>query len=132
MKKLLLLAILAVFAFADYPIQPSQVPTGAQTFIKEHFKQNITFAKKDFWEVEVYLQDGTKVEFQNDNFKEAKGFNLPITMLPQGVQNTIKKQFKGHNLTQIETEYYGYELEFNGVLKVKISPVGYILYQEID
>ena len=129
---ILTLLVLATTAYADYPIQPSQVPTQNVQFIKQHFKQEITFAKKDFWEIEVYLTDGTKVEFKNGNFHSAKGFNLPVSFLPSGVQKTIKEKYSNQSLTEIEAEYYGYELEFNGMLKVKISSTGSVLYQEID
>lgn len=129
---LLVLFGLTTSVYADYPIQPNQIPSQNVQFIKQHFKQDITFAKKDFWEIEVYLIDGTRVEFKNGNFHSAKGFNLPTSFLPSGVQKAIKEKYAGQALTEIEAEYYGYELEFNGMLKVKVSSTGAILYQEID
>lgn len=134
MFKLFLVLLFGItLAYADYPIHPNQIPEKSKQFLSQHFKQDVTFAKKDSWEYEVYLQDGTRVEFTNfGNFKEAKGYNLPKTMLPVSVQDTIQKQFQGHYLTKIEVDLFGFEIEFNDYLKIKINPSGYILYQEID
>ena len=136
MSKLFLAVLMLVgitFAYADYPIAPNQIPANSKQFLSQHFKQEATFAKKDLWEYEVYLQDGTRVEFTGTGaFKEAKGFNLPSSILPKGVQNTIQKQYQGQALTKVEVEYFGYSLEFNDFLEVKITSAGMIIHQKID
>ncbi len=75
---LLLLSVLSCNA-QGRKIDPSQLPEGAHTFLKEHFpNQTIIHASKD-WEhgekgFEVWLSNGTEVEFWKDgSYREVDG-----------------------------------------------------------
>lgn len=133
MRFILSFLIALSFAIADYQISPSQLPQNAKNFLQEHFQMEATFAVRDSWEYEVMLSNGTKVEFTtNGTFKSAKGLSLPKSILPQSVRKVADTQFTNQPITEIEVEYYGYDLEFSGYIEVKVTSTGQILMQKID
>lgn len=47
MFKLFLVLLFGItLAYADYPIHPNQIPEKSKQFLSQHFKQDVTFAKK--------------------------------------------------------------------------------------
>ena len=79
-----------------YGVQLSSIPQNAQNFIKQHFPNiKVTFIERDWEDIEVYLENGTQIDFfPNGDWKEVKCYgNMPNTILPANVMNTIKRTY---------------------------------------
>ncbi len=140
MKKFILSAVtfglLTAAAQADMPMAPAALPQPAQAFIQQHFKNTgIMYVEQDDDDVEVRLSDGTKIEFYfNGEWKEAKAYGnpLPVTMLPNPVANTLKKEYPQALIIKVEKEWNGYEIKLNNMMKLFIDGNGTLLGQKLD
>lgn len=129
------LVMQATVSFADDTIIPAeQLPTAAQTFIKKTFpKSAITYVEKEGYILptyEVHLSNGTKVEFdRKGNWKkvDAHQQSVPAQLIPAHIATHIKTNYPGTQITKIDREVYGYEIELSNDLGLKFCKAGTLL-----
>ena len=138
MKKLLVLllcvAAVNVYAVTDRPVTFAQLPQKAQQFINKHFS-NVGFlsAKQDDGEYEVYLNDGTKVDFTlQGDWKEVDCHTLavPAALIPAGIAQYVKTNFPNNIITKIEKTYNGYDIELGNDMELKFDKNGKFMYAD--
>ncbi len=135
MKQLITLTI-CLFIFSgiikadnDKPVTIDELPQKAQEFLKQHFSKNtISYAQveKELWDkkYDVVFTNGEKIEFdKNGEWKEidCKFSAVPDILVPQQIQDHIKKQFPQNKIIQIEKDSKGYEIKLNNKLELKYT-----------
>ena len=140
MKKIFL-AITCAFALianacADnyHPINLSQLPEKAQTFLSTHFPEaKVSLVRKEVELVktnyDVIFEDGSKVEFDHKgNWNEVDCGTQPVPagIVPQAINKVIKAHYPNTQVTKIERDHReievkltnGTELTFNKHLQL--------------
>ena len=98
------------------------LPMSAQQFVKQYFADascSRVEKEKDngFWEYEVLLSDGSKVEFNEKGewtSVECKYSVLPIGIIPFVIAEDIAKKYPDLKPYKIEKEVGGYEIDIPG------------------
>ena len=107
MKKMMFLFVslfvmnLAVFADNDKPIQVTEMPKGAQSFVKSDFaNQSVAVAKMetDFFDktYDVIFTNGDKVEFDkkgNWTKVDCEHTQVPQAVIPAAIQQYVSKNY---------------------------------------
>ncbi|KGO89503.1 PepSY-like domain-containing protein [Flavobacterium suncheonense] len=116
-------------------IDPSQLPEGAHTFLKEHFpNKTIVRATKD-WEhgekgFEVWLNDGTEVEFWKDgSYREVDGHGKPIPtayILPS-ITEYVKAKYPNEKITHIDWGHKDLDVDLTNKIDLEFDKNGNIL-----
>ena len=138
MKKvfLLLLSVIAlnVYAFADRPVTFAQLPQKAQQFINKHFSSvGFLSATQDDGEYEVYLKDGTEIDFTaTGEWKSVDRHTvaIPAALVPAAIAQYVKTNFPNNIITKIEKNYNGYDIELETDLELKFDKNGKFLYAD--
>ena len=139
MKKTLMMALMAVFAaaalFADRIVPVDSIPQAAKNLIAEHFPgRNAQFAKADFNEWEVQLDDGTEIEFTGGG--EWKGIKcytgVPLSVLPQAIADHVAQSYPDVPVLNAEKERRGYELKLANRMEMFFGLDGCLLGQKLD
>ena len=99
----------------------------AQTFAKTPV--NAIKIDKDWFsidEYEVFLSDGTKVEFDGTGvFKSAKNrAGLPSSVIPKEVADCISKNYAGNKIVELEVKKYGYKVKLSDSSELKVFGKG--------
>lgn len=118
-----------------YGVQLSSIPQNAQNFIKQHFANTqVTFIERDWDDIEVYLANGIQIEFfPNGDWKEVKGYgNVPSTILPPNVMNTVKRTYPNAAIVKIEKQFTIFEVKLNNMMELYIDNNGQLLGQKWD
>ena len=118
-----------------YGVQLSSIPQNAQNFLKQHFANvQVTFIERDWDDIEVYLANGTQVDFfPNGDWKEVKGYgNIPNTILPANVMNTIKRTYPNAAIVKIEKQFTIFEIKLNNMMELYVDNNGQLLGQKWD
>ena len=124
---------------ADAQAQPAAtaqaVPEAINAFIKQHFPNaTITGVEPDNdhggMEYDVYLNDGTEVDFDANNQWEtiecrAKG--VPAAFIPQAIANYVMSNYQNMVIAKIHKEHFGYEIELNNGLELSFDNSGQFL-----
>lgn len=134
-KILCIFFIFFLFAKADMIIAPNSLPPNAQAFIAANFTAQIGLAQRDDDSFEVYLTDGTELEFDMmGNWKELKSRMSPLNpnILPPNIVTILQNTYQGAFITKIERKISYFEVKFSNRLEIKIDPNGTILSQEYD
>lgn len=121
---------LNVFAVNDRPITFQQLPQKAQTFINTHFKGVEVLSATVDDDYEVYLANGTKVEFtMQGDWKEVKcpGTAVPAAIVPAAISKYVKTNFANSMIIKIDKKYSGYEIELNNGMELKFDKSGNFL-----
>lgn len=105
------------------------VPAAVTDFINKNFPgTTITGQDPDNdGEIEVYLSDGTKVEFApNNEWKTIKcpGKGVPAALVPQAIANYVKSNFQSTLITKIDKKYGSYEIELNNGAELNFDANG--------
>ena len=135
MKKLLSIAMLgfSMISFAqDRAINYNQMPKTSQQFVNKYFgvKQvGSTILDDDYFskEYKVYLNNGTKVEFEgNGSWKEIDGNHtaIPTGFIPAKITNYVKRSFPNTMITKIEKDRNSIDIELNNGLDVEFDRNG--------
>ena len=135
MKKVfvLLLSLVAMntYAFADIPVTFAQLPQKAQQFITKHFSGvEFLFGKQDDGEYEVYLMDGTEIDFTiAGEWKDVDCHTraVPAAIVPAGISKYVKARFANNIIVKISKKYGGYEIELDNDLELKFDRNGNFL-----
>ena len=118
-----------------YGVQLSSIPQNAQNFIKQHFSGiEVTFIERDWEDIEVYLANGTQVDFfPNGDWKEVKCYgNMPNSILPANVMNTVKKTYPNAAIVKIEKQFTTFQVKLNNMMELYIDSNGQLLGQQWD
>lgn len=118
-----------------YGVQLSSIPQNAQSFIKQHFANvKVTFIERDWDEIKVYLENGTQIEFfPNGDWKEIKCYgNMPASVLPANVMNTVKRTYPNAAIIKIEKQFTIFEVKMNNMMELYIDNNGQLLGQKWD
>lgn len=118
-----------------YGVQLSSIPQNAQNFIKQHFPNiKVTFIERDWEDIEVYLENGTQIDFfPNGDWKEVKCYgNMPNTILPANVMNTIKRTYPNAAIIKIEKQFTIFEIKLNNMMELYVDNNGQLLGQKWD
>ena len=134
MKKLFVLLLglitLNVFASNDRPITFQQLPQKAQQFITTNFKGVEVLSATVDDDYEVYLANGTKVEFTlQGEWKEVKcvAGAVPAAIIPAAISKYVKTHFPNTTIVKIDKKYNGYEVELNNDRELKFDKNGNFL-----
>ncbi|ARJ56553.1 hypothetical periplasmic protein (DUF2874 domains) [Campylobacter cuniculorum DSM 23162 = LMG 24588] len=135
MKFIFLTLILLCVLFADFIISPESLPPNAKEFLQKNFNAQIGIVQVDKNNYEVYLSDGTELEFDMDgSWREIESkFNpLNFNILPPILADIIKNNYPNATMLEIKKKINYYKIQLNNGLKVIIDFNGTILHQEFD
>ena len=143
MKKVLVSGIFAIAllmtACSDKPVIPEQLPAPVKTFVQQTYPgQTITFAQKDLelfgWQYEVFLGDGTHIEFDTDDMwdkiESHAGRPVPVQLIPAPIATHLQANFPGVFVTKIDKDRNGYEIELVNGMELKYNKQGVL--REMD
>lgn len=120
----------SVWAGNDKPIQVTELPKSAQSFIKNHFvDQSVAVAKveTDFMDksYDVIFTNGDKVEFDKKGKwtkVDCKHGQVPQGIIPMPIQKYIAKNYPDAKVIKIElTDRKGYEVDLNNGLDIEFD-----------
>lgn len=120
----------SVWAGNDKPIQVTELPKSAQSFIKNHFAdQSVAVAKMetDFMDksYDVIFTNGDKVEFDKKGKwtkVDCKHGQVPQGIIPMPIQKYIAKNYPDAKVVKIElTDRKGYEVDLNNGLDIEFD-----------
>lgn len=120
----------SVWAGNDKPIQVTELPKSAQSFIKNHFAdQSVAVAKveTDFMDksYDVIFTNGDKVEFDKKGKwtkVDCKYGQVPQGIIPMPIQKYIAKNYPDAKVIKIElTDRKGYEVDLNNGLDIEFD-----------
>ena len=107
------------------------LPEAITTFLKQHFP-NATVAgvepdnEHGGLEYDVYLNDGTQVDFDTNNqwekVESMKG--VPAALVPKAIATYVKGNYQNLAITKINKEYGGYEIELANGMDLKFDGSG--------
>ena len=126
---------MAFSLYADVIISPNSLPKNIKSFIATHFKAQIGLAQMDTKSYEIYLTDGTELEFDiMGNWKEIESKINPISflILPTNIASIIQSQYPKALLMEVERKINYYKAKLSNQMKIKIDLNGLILSQEFD
>lgn len=136
MKKTLAMMLIALAAsassvvFAGTPIQQSELPKAAQTFISKYFaNEKVKKVEKDNgrrgMEYEVDFSSGAEVEFNSEgnwkDVKAAKGNAVPAAIVPKAIATYVNSNFSGQSIVEISRKRGGYEVELSNGSELKLT-----------
>lgn len=131
--------LLLMTACSDKPVVPEQLPVPVKTFIQQTYPgEAITFAQKDLellgWKYEVFLADGTRIEFDTDDMwdkiESPMARPVPVQLIPSPIAAHIQAYFPGVFVTKIDKEHNGYEIELANGMELKFNKQG--ILREMD
>ncbi|MBK1971012.1 PepSY-like domain-containing protein [Campylobacter sp. TTU-622] len=111
------------------------LPPNSKEFIKKYFKAPVGIVQQDKNSYEVYLSDGTELEFSSDGSWreiEAKITPLDLDILPVNIASIVKNEFKNIKAKEIEKKINYYKIKLVNNIKVLIDFNGTILHKEYD
>ncbi|EHU8930548.1 PepSY-like domain-containing protein [Campylobacter coli] len=116
-------------------ISPDELPSISKEFLKNNFQAPIGIVQRDKHAYEVYLSDGTELEFESDgSWKEieSKVFPFDLNFLPPNLTNIIQNKFPNTKAREIERKINYYKIKLTNNIEVHIDFNGTILYTEYD
>ncbi|TEY01616.1 hypothetical protein ELQ16_07235 [Campylobacter sp. US33a] len=133
---LLLSLLLANLLKADIIVSPDSLPTTIKAFLEEHFKQvSIGIVQQDKNSYEVYLSDGTELEFDIDGLWkeiESKHKALSFKILPTHIASIITNRYPQAFLIEIERKINHYKIKLSNGLELYIDNNGTIIQERYD
>jgi hypothetical protein len=136
MKKMMFLFVslfvmnLAVFADNDKPIQVTEMPKEAQSFVKSHFaNQSVAVAKMetDFLDktYDVIFTNGDKVEFDkkgNWTKVDCEHTQVPQAVIPAAIQQYVSKNYPDAKVLKIEkTDRKGFDVDLSNGFDIEFD-----------
>lgn len=121
---LMSLALVVMTACADQPL-----PQKAQRFLDQYFpKCSVVLIETDVEEgvaeYEVWLNDGTKVEFDMWGEWRRVGRNksgVPVAMIPDGIMQYITTHYPNNVVTKFSRKDYGYKVELSDDMDLRFN-----------
>ena len=145
MKKIVFLFVslfvmnLVVLADNDKPIQISQMPKKAQSFVQKYFAdQSVAVAKMetDFLDktFDVIFTNGDKVEFDkkgNWTKIDCEHTQVPAEVIPVAIQQYVSKNYPDAKVVKIEkTDRKGYDVDLSNGFDIEFDK--HMNVREID
>ena len=136
---LIVLSLLSVMAYAGNDKITSDtniLPVSSRQFISDHFKDipvSHILIEKNLIRISSYdviLTDGTNVEFNHKGeWKEIKRHGLPIppAIIPEVIQDLIKKNYSSNKVVKIEKEIRDYEIKLDNGLEMTFDLKGNLI-----
>lgn len=140
MKDTILLGIIALFAIGIASCSHeksytdmSEVPVAVQTTVTDNFQSGVASAKVEtnaigVDEYEVYLQDGTKVKFEGEDWEEVKvpaGQSVPDAFVIEPIRTYVANtQEPGITIVKIEKDKNGYDIELSNGVDIEFDQNG--------
>lgn len=136
MKKMMFLFMslfvmnLAVFADNDKPIQVTEMPKEAQSFVKSHFaNQSVAVAKMetDFFDktYDVIFTNGDKVEFDKKGKwtkVDCEHTQVPQAVIPAAIQQYVSKNYPDAKVVKIEkTDRKGFDVDLSNGFDIEFD-----------
>ena len=136
MKRILSLMVvimmtsLTAIIYAGTPINRSELPKAAQTFLTKYFpRDGVRKAEKDSGyrnlEYEVDLNSGAEIEFrENGDWKDIKaayGHAVPAALVPAAISKYVTANFRGQKIVEISRIRRGYEVELSNGTELKLT-----------
>lgn len=136
MKKMMFLFVslfvmnMAVFADNDKPIQVTEMPKEAQSFVKSHFaNQSVAVAKMetDFFDktYDVIFTNGDKVEFDkkgNWTKVDCEHTQVPQAVIPAAIQQYVSKNYPDAKVVKIEkTDRKGFDVDLSNGFDIEFD-----------
>lgn len=136
MKKMMFLFVslfvmnLAVFADNDKPIQVTEMPKEAQSFVKSHFaNQSVAVAKMetDFFDktYDVIFTNGDKLEFDkkgNWTKVDCEHTQVPQAVIPAAIQQYVSKNYPDAKVVKIEkTDRKGFDVDLSNGFDIEFD-----------
>lgn len=136
MKKMMFLFVslfvmnLAVFADNDKPIQVTEMPKEAQSFVKSHFaNQSVAVAKMetDFFDktYDIIFTNGDKVEFDkkgNWTKVDCEHTQVPQAVIPTAIQQYVSKNYPDAKVVKIEkTDRKGFDVDLSNGFDIEFD-----------
>lgn len=110
---------------------PQALPEAITAFLKQHFPNaTVVGVEPDYdhggQEYDVYLNDGTKVDFdannQWDQVESMRG--VPAFFIPNAIASYVRSSYQNMTITKINKEYHGYEIELANGLDLNFDRSG--------
>ena len=132
MKKIfvILMSVIAMSAFVscDRTVSPDKLPDKAKQFIAANFSgTEVLSVRKDGFQYDVLLMDGTDMEFKHSGqwIKVDCGLNpLPTGVLLPNTIAYLTTRFPMNYPTQVKYEHNRYEVELNNELDLLFDKNG--------
>lgn len=135
MKKVLLLLVClftlqtVVRADDDKPIQVSQLPQAAQTFIKQYFPNSkVALAKMETdWfdkSYDVIFTNGDKLEFDKKGAwteVNCKHSVVPVAVIPEAIKKYVTTNYPNAKVLKIERDKHDYEVKLSDGWEIKFD-----------
>ncbi len=128
--------VLLMTGCSDKPVLPTELPAPVMSFIQQtYLGQTITFAQKDLeltgWKYEVFLADGSHVEFDTDDtwdkVESPMTQPVPAQLIPAPIATHLQANFPGAFVTKIDKERNGYEIELATGVELKYNKQGALM-----
>ena len=78
-------------------------------------------------EYDVYLNDGTELDFDANNqweTIESRGKGVPATFIPKAIATYVKSNYQNMSIVKIHKEHFGYEIELPNGMELSFDPQG--------
>lgn len=136
MKKILTMVLIATVAIvsssinAGTPINQSELPKAALTFVAKHFpNEQIRKVEKDNgrrgMEYEIDFASGAEIEFNANgewkDIKAAHGNSIPVAIIPSAIYKYVGTNFSGQSIVEISRKRGGYEVELSNGSELKLT-----------
>lgn len=134
----ILLFFMTMIVSAQKKIEASELPSGANEFIRKYFPSaTIKKAKKDAEHgekgYEVILSDGTEVEFWKDGkWREidGKGKPIPTGFIDKSIRDYVAKNYPKNKITHIDYGHKDVDVDLTGDIDLEFSKDGKFLKGE--
>lgn len=128
----------AMSVTAQKKINASELPAGANEFLKKHFpNETIKVAKKDREDgekgYEVILSNGTEVEFWKDGkWREVDGDKNPIptAYIDKSITDYVAKNYPNSKITHIDYGHKDVDVDLDGKIDLEFSKEGKFLKED--
>ena len=113
-------------------------PDAIVKFINSNFSGatiNGTERDHEDGEIDVYLSDGSKVEFTaNNEWKKitCPGKGVPSALVPTAITNYVKSNYQSALIYKIDKNYNSYEVQLNNGVELHFGSNGQFLGMDVD
>ena len=113
-------------------------PDAIVKFINSNFSGatiNGTERDHEDGEIDVYLSDGSKVEFTaNNEWKKitCPGKGVPSALVPTAITNYVKSNYQSALIYKIDKNYNTYEVQLNNGVELNFGSNGQFLGMDVD
>ena len=140
MKKRLYIVMLWCLTLLLAACDDTKIPARSQAFINQFFPQSSIVIVEteedgdDNPELEVWLNDGTKIDFDlQGEWKTVarKKTGVPLTLIPQQLITFVNTNYPNNVITKFSRKDYGYKLELSDDMDLRFNKQ-YQFIEEVD